>query len=208
VPSIDQLHEEVVDLRAKQAALRARLELSGEQDPYLILDLARRELRLELQGVTLVRHPVREIALSRRARRISTDTTRIAFCETPFTLERDRWYERARTLALKDSTVIGSRPDTTGRLAERIVRSRILALLDFDRDLVVAAHGTRPPHNLFDHFAASLRSIWLLFTSGSGEGWRLWKRGKDVFIELRMEPAAVRSLAPNVSAGTRLIVLF
>lgn len=206
--SIEQLREELIDLQALQAVLEARIELGSEQDSYLILDLPERELRLELQGVDLARYPIREISMNRRTRSISQDTARISFCQHPFALQRDRWYEQVRTLALKDSTAIGSLPDTTGELARQITRSRVLALLDFDRDLVVALHGTRNPRNVFDHFLASLSSIARWVRPGSGEGRRAWKRTSTTFIELRMEPAAVRSLAPNLREGTRLILRF
>jgi hypothetical protein len=204
----DELWQEYVGEQAVRAVLRARLDLSRQNEPYRILARPQRELRLELGGVTLTRYAIREAGLNRRAKSISRDTTGIEFCEVPFTLGRDRWYEDAQTLALKDTTVIRSRPDTTGKLAEQIHRARVLSLLQFDRDLVLALHGTRAPRSVFDRLIATLRAMGLVIRLDRGEWGRLWQRRGSVFVEVRMEPVDVRSLAPNLGPGTRLILRF
>ena len=62
------LVEERTRLLIENAALRARLSLAREESPYIVVDLPRKMMRLELQGVTLVSVPVQEVLLNRHAR--------------------------------------------------------------------------------------------------------------------------------------------
>lgn len=204
----DEIYSEYVRQRAVNAVLRARLTLSKEALPYLILDLPEQEMRLELQGVILSRFPARKVRLNHLAKEISRDTTRIAFCEVPFELQHDRWFEKAKTLALKDTSAVMSSPDTTGALAEAIRTSPILALLRFDRNLAVALNGDVPPESLWERVKKKVRSWWNLYRKGTPEGSLRVQRRDTVSIELEMEPAEIRSLAPNLTEGTRLVLRF
>ena len=195
-------------LRAANAVLRARLSLAKLEEPYLILNVPEKEVRLELQGVVLTRSPIRELRLNRRAQRVSRDTTRIAFCEVPFVLRNDHWYEDTPTLALKDSAAVMSRPDTTGRLVEQIRQARVLALLGFDRDLAIAIDGQIPPTSLRGRLRGWLEDVWPPLRSGSGGSPLQAMRRKEVLVELHMDPGLVRSLAPNLQQGTRLVLQF
>lgn len=206
--SSSELREEYNRLRAVNAVLRARVSLSKHNEPYLIVDLPEREVRLELQGMVLTRAPIDGVKLNRQAKSISRDTTRVAFCETPFVLEEEGWYEHARTLALKDSTAVMSSPDTTGKLTEKVRKARVISLLHFDRNLVVALNGRHRPSSIFARLGGWFSSVWHLVRPGSGE-WPLRKvRREKILVELRMEPGMVRTLAPNLREGTRLVLLF
>ena len=195
-------------LQAANAVLRARLSLAKLDEPYLILDLSEKEVRLELQGLVLTRSPIRVAKLNRRAQRISRDTTRISFCEVPFVLSSDHWYEDAPTLALKDSAAVMSRPDTTGRLVEQIRLARVLALLGFDRDLAIAFDGQIPPTSLTGRLRGWLEGVWPRMRSGSGGSDLQTMRRKTVLVELQMDPGLVRSLAPTLQQGTKLVLQF
>jgi hypothetical protein len=201
-----ELESEYIHARAKNAVYRARLSLSKEAQPYLILDLPEREVRLELQGVTLTRVPVRETRLNPLAREISHDTTRIAFCEVPFLLQDDRWYEDVPTLALKDSSAVMDRPDTTGALVERIRTTPIVSLLSFDRNLVIALNGYVEPKSTWEKFRHWTRRFWDRLRSGSAQASLIAKRRGSILVELQMEPAQIRSLAPTLSEGTKLVL--
>jgi hypothetical protein len=194
--------------RAKNAVYRARLSLSKQDEPYLILDIPEREVRLELQGVTVARVPVRDARLNRLAQEVSRDTTRIAFCEIPFVMEDDHWYEEIPTLALKDSAAVLERPDTTGVLAERIRTAPILSLLRFDRNLVVAFNGYREPTSPTERFRNWAKRFWDRLRPKSAEAALLQRRRDAILVELHLEPAIVRSLAPSLSEGTKLVLRF
>jgi hypothetical protein len=203
-----ELEEDYIRARAKNAVYRARLSLQKENQPYLIIDIPEREVRLELQGVTLTRVPVRETRLNPLAREISHDTTRIAFCEVPFQLQDDRWYEDIPTLALKDSSAVMDRPDTTGALVERIRSTPILSLLSFDRNLVVAFNGYLEPTSSWDRFRQWTRRFWDRLRAGSAQAKLIGKRRESILVEVQMEPAQVRSLAPTLTEGTKLVLRF
>jgi hypothetical protein len=207
-PSQSELESDYVRLRAMNAVLRARLSLANETLPYLILDLPEREIRLELKGVSLTKVPVHKIALNRLAAEISGDTTRIAFCEVPFVLQQDHWYEAVPTMALKDSAAVMSRPDTTGALVQRIRTTPVLSLLHFERNLVVALDGHIPPESGTERWKAKLRELWRSMKDGTPENALRKRRNESVLIELEMDPAQVRSLAPNLTEGTKLVLLF
>lgn len=199
---------EYVHLRAINAVLRARLSLSNESIPYMILDLPEREVRLELKGVVLTKVPIRKVTVNRLASEVSSDTTRIAFCEIPFVLERDRWYEAVPTLALKDSTAVMTKPDTTGALAERIRTSPVLAVLHFERNLAVTLSGFIPIESRTERWKAKARAWWRSMKEGTPEREMRRLRDRSVLIELDMEPAQVRSLAPTLTRGTKLVLRF
>ncbi|MBM3287660.1 MAG: hypothetical protein FJY88_09985 [Candidatus Eisenbacteria bacterium] len=200
--------EELLRHRAENAVLKARLALSKEPLPYMILDLPLREVRLELQGVTLTKFPLRRVVLNRLAREISVDTTRISFCEVPFVLQQEKWFEEVPTLALKDSAAVASSPDTTGALAERIRTARVLAMLTFERNLVIGLHGNIPPESRGERWRLSLKTFWRSMKKGTAE-WALRReRRESLLVEIEMEPALVRSLAPNLTDGTKLVLLF
>ncbi len=207
-PSRDELYGEYVRLRAVNAVLVARLALSKQEEPYLILDIPEKEVRLELQGVTLTSVPAREIELNRLAREISRDTTRIGFCEVPFVLQQDRWFEEVPTLAAKDTAAVMSSPDTTGALAERIRTAPVLALLRFERNLVLALRGEIPPASRLERWKVSLRRFWRSLRSSTAEGALRVERRRSILIEFDMEPAQVRSIAPNLTKGTKIVLRF
>lgn len=195
-------------LRATNAVLHARLAVAQENEPYLVLDIPERELRLEFCGLVLNRSEIRGVKFNRRARRISRDTTRVGFCRIPFRLRDEGWYEDATTLALKDSTVVMSRPDTTGRVAEQIQKARVLALLRFDRELVVALHGQYRPTSLPGHLKAWLAGALRPLLPGSGL-WQLRTMKREaILVELKMDPGLVRSFAPNLEDETQLVLRF
>jgi hypothetical protein len=207
-PESEELRRELDRLRFANAVLRTRLAVAADDEPYVVLDLPERELRLEFRGLVLSRSVIAKVKLNRRARRISGDTTRIGFCRLPFHLRQEGWYEDVPTLALKDSTVVMSQPDTTGLLAEQIHRARILGLLRFDRDLAVALTGRSPPASVAGHVKTwllnALRPLW----PGSGV-WQLrTARREAILLELMMDPVLVRSLAPSLKDGTRLVLEF
>ncbi len=207
-PASGEIRDEYVRLRAVNAVLRARLALSKEPIPYLILDLPEREMRLELQGVTLTRVPIRRIALNRLAEEISRDTTRIAFCEVPFVLQQERWFESVPTLAQKDTSAVMSRPDTTGALAERIRTTPVLYLVRYERNLAIAMQGYFPPQTRIDRWKARIKAWWRSMKAETPEGFLRKERRESVLVELDMEPAQVRSIAPSLTEGTKLVLRF
>jgi len=204
----ENLDAEYVRLRAVNAVLKARLSLSQQTEPYLILDLPGREVGLELQGVTLTRVPVRKVSVNRLAAEIADDTAGIGFCEVPFVLGEDRWFEEVPTLAVKDTAAIMSHPDTTGALVERIRTTPVLSLLRFDRNLVVALNGYIQPTSRIEGWKRSLRLLWRSLKSKTPEGILQSRRGDSVLLELELEPAQVRSLAPNLTHGTKMVLRF
>jgi hypothetical protein len=195
-------------LRADNAVLRARLSLRKLDVPYLVLSLPDKEIRLEMSGLVLTRSPIRSVTFNRRAGGISHDTTRIAISEIPFVLQDEYWYEEAPTLALKDSAAVMSRPDTTGQLVEQIRQARVMALLEFDRDLAIALNGQSRPSSIPARLKSWLRGMVRPMRPGSGVWPLRTMQRRSVFVELKMEPAVVRSLAPNLRKGTRLVVQF
>jgi hypothetical protein len=203
------LSDQYTRLRAQNAILRARLSLSKENEPYLILDLPGKELRLELQGVTLIRVPVRTASLNRLAHGVARDTSHISFCEVPFVLQKDRWFEEGvRTLALKDSAAVMNRPDTTGTLVRQIRTASVLSLLQFDRNLLVILDGNIPLESRIDRWKKEFRDFRRSFQEETPEWLLAREKRRSVMIQLDMEPASVRTLAPNLRQGTKLILRF
>lgn len=199
---------EYIRLRAVNAVLKARLSLAKEPDPYLILDIPEREVRLELQGVPLARVPVRKVVLNDLAREISRDTTRIAFCELPFVLKTERWFEPIPTLASKDSAAVMSQPDTTGVLLQRMKTVPILSVSRFERNLAVAMNGFVPSPSSWERFKERIRGFVRSFKEGTPESAIRMVRKENILVELEMEPLEVRSFAPNVKEGTKLVLRF
>ncbi len=204
----ESIEDEYVRLRAMNSVLRARLSLSNDSVPYLILDVPEREVRLELKGVALTKVPTRKIVMNRLAAEISGDTTRIGFCEVPFVLEMDHWYEETPTMALKDSAAVMSKPDTTGALAQRIRTAPVLSVLRFERNLVVALNGFVPVESRTERWKAKARAWWRSMKEGTQEAKMRALRNKSVLLEVEMEPAQVRSLAPTLTKGTKLVLRF
>jgi hypothetical protein len=206
--SSENVRDQYYRLRAENAMLHARLALGKETEPYLILDVPAREMRLELQGVSLIHVPVREIVLNRLAGGVSSDTTHIGFCEVPFVLQRDQWFEEVRTLALKDSSAIMNRPDTTGTLVRQIRTASVLSVLHFDRNLVIALDGNIPPPSRIERWKKWFRQLRESFRPETPEGQLAREKRRSVMLRLDMEPASVRTLAPNLTVGTKLILRF
>jgi hypothetical protein len=201
-------YDEYLSLRAMNAVLKARLALSKQNDPYLILDLPEKTLRLELKGVTLTTVPIKNIQLSKLARGVPGDTTRIGFCEVPFVLQKDQWFEEVPTLALKDTTAVRDRPDTTGTLTRQIRNAGILSMLEFERNLVIALDGHIPPESKWERWKLRARAYWQSFKTGTPEAKLRDYRKRSILIFLEMEPAQVRSFAPNLTAGTKMVLRF
>lgn len=206
--SSGNLYEDYIRLRTMNAVLKARLALSKQNDPYLILDLPERTLRLELKGVTLTTVPIKRVELSRLAREVPADTTRLGFCEVPFVLQKDQWFEEVPTLALKDTTAVRDRPDTTGTLTRQIRNAGILSVLEFERNLVVALDGHIPPESRWERWKLRARALWLSYKPDTPEGKLRDYRKRSILIFLEMEPAQVRSFAPNLTAGTKMVLRF
>lgn len=207
-PNREATQDELIHLRAVNALLRARLSLSNESVPYLILDIPEREVRLELKGVALTKVPIRKITTNRLAAEIASDTTRIGFCEVPFVLQMDHWYEEVPTMALKDSAAVMSKPDTTGALVQRIRTAPVLSMLRFERNLAVALDGFIPIESRTERWKAQVRAFWRSMKEGTPERELRRLRKEAVLIEVDMEPAQVRSLAPTLTKGTKLVLRF
>ena len=202
------LFDEYVSLRTLRSLLEARGSLSRSDRSYLIVDLSGGELRLELQGVLLTTAPVARIRLNARARAALGDTTRFGLIEEPFVVEGEDWFEEVPTLASKDSAAVMSAPDTTGQLAARIRDAAILGLLRCDRELVIALDGRRRPGSIGDRVAGIADAIGRLLRQDPG-GRALRRAGREgMLIRLRCDPAAVRALAPNLEAGTPVVLRF
>lgn len=200
------LVEERTRLLIENAALRARLSLAQEESPYIAVDLPKRMVRLELQGVTLTSVPVQEVFLNRHARRTLTSADEVKLLETPFALREDRWFEVGKTLALKDTTAVRSRPDTTGALMQQIRLSPVTALLSFDRKLTLVLEG-KPPRTRWERLRENARNWFRSWSAETLEGLLRRQSSEEVMVTLVMAPADVRSMAPSLLAGTRLILV-
>jgi hypothetical protein len=200
------LVEERTRLLIENAALRARLSLAKEDSPYIVVDLPRKVMRLELQGVTLTAVPVQEVLLNRHARRTFTSADEVKLLETPFALQEDRWFEPDKTLALKDTSAVRSRPDTTGALMQKIRLSPVTALLSFDRKLTLVLDG-KPPRTRWERLRERARNWFRSWSAGTLEGLLRRQSSEEVMVTLSMTPADVRSMAPSLLAGTRLILV-
>ncbi len=204
----ESAQDEYLRLRAENAMLHAILGLGKQTEPYLILDVPAHEMRLELQGVSLIRVPIQRVALNRLASGVSRDTTHIGFCEVPFVLQREQWFEPVKTLALKDSSAVMNRPDTTGTLAHQIQTADILSILHFDRNLVLALDGSIPPPSRIERWKKWFREFRDSFRPETPQGQLARERRRSVLLKLQMEPASVRTIAPNLTAGTKLVLRF
>jgi hypothetical protein len=205
-PSRSELVEERTRLLVENAALRARLSLSKDESPYIVVDLGRRVLRLELQGVTLTSIPVQEVLLNRRAKRTFASPGEVKLLETPFALQEDRWFEVDKTLALKDTSAVRSRPDTTGALMQKIRLSPVTALLSYDRKLTLVLDG-KPPRTRWERLRERVRNWLRSWSAGTLEELLRRQSSEEVMVTLVMAPSDVRSMAPSLLSGTRLILV-
>jgi hypothetical protein len=205
-PSRGALVEERTRLLIENAALRARLSLTREDSPYIVVDLPKKMVRLELQGVTLTSVPVQEILQNRHAKRTLSSADEVKLLETPFSLQEDRWFEVGKTLALKDTTAVRSRPDTTGALMQQIRLSPVTALLSFDRKLTLVFDG-KPPRTRWERLRENARNWFRSWSAETLEGLLRRQSSEEVMVTLVMAPADVRSMAPSLLAGTRLILV-
>jgi hypothetical protein len=200
------LIEERSQLLLENAALRARLTLSSDASAYLVADLAHDHLDLELQGVRLATVPIDRVTLNRHAKRVLHGPDRVKLLEVPFTLVDQRWFEPTKTLALKDTAAVRSRPDTTGALMQAIRTTSVTAMLGYDRRLTLVLDG-EPPRS---HWARLRQKIQQWFRSWSAttvEGILRRQSSDEVMITLQMSPSDVRSLNPTLIQGTRLILI-
>ena len=200
------LAEERAQLRIENAVLRARLSLARDQSPYIVVDLRRRMVELELQGVTLTSVPVQGVLLNRHAKRTFASEDEVRLLETPFALQEDRWFEVEKTLALKDTSAVRSRPDTTGALMQQIRLSPVTALLSFDRKLTLVMDG-KPPQTRWERLRERARNWFRSWSAGTLEGLLRQQSSEEVMVTLAMAPADVRSMAPSLLTGTRLILV-
>lgn len=200
------LVQERARLLVENAALRARLSLSRDQSPYIVVDLSKKALQLELQGVTLTSVPVQEVLLNRHAKRTLAGPDEVKLLETPLSLQEDRWFEVDKTLALKDSTAVRSRPDTTGALMQRIRLSPVTALLSYDRKLTLVLDG-KPPRTRWERLREKARNWFRSWSAGTLEGLLRRQSTEEVMVTLVMAPSDVRSMAPSLLPGTRLIMI-
>jgi hypothetical protein len=200
------LVEERTRLLIENAALRARLSLARDDSPYIVVDLPRKIMQLELQGVTLTAVPVQEVLLNRHARRTFTSADEVKLLETPFALQEDRWFEVGKTLALKDTSAVRSRPDTTGALMQQIRLSPVTALLSYDRKLTLVLDG-KPPRTRWERLRERARNWFRSWSAETLEGLLRRQSTEEVMVTLVMAPADVRSMAPSLLSGTRLILV-
>ncbi len=194
-------------LLRENAALEARLSLAKDPNIYLVADLEKRQLELELQGVDLTSLPIQEVRMNRHAERLLTGNERADLLQTPFELEEDRWFEVAKTLAVKDSAAVRSRADTTGALMLAIRTSPVTAMLNYDRRLTLVLQGM-PELTRWQAFRAKV-SDWLeSWSSGTLQGILRRESTDEIMVTLVMSPSDVRSLAPTLTEGTKLILIF
>jgi hypothetical protein len=205
--SRSSLASEYLRLLTENAALTARLSLTKDPDSYLVADLSARRLELELQGVTLTSLPIEEVRLNPHALRLLAAGDRAKFLETPFVLGDDRWFDTAKTLALKDSSAVRSKADTTGALMQAIRTTSVTAMLTYDRRLTIVLDG-QAPQTGWERFKARITAWLQSWSSGTVEGILRRQSADEVMITLRMSPADVRSLAPTLTEGTKLVLVF
>lgn len=202
----DRLVEERSRLLVENAAMRARLSLSKDQAVYLVADLGGQRLRLELQGVTLYSVPIQEVVLNRHAKRVLKGPDRVRLLESPFTLGEDRWFEVSKTLALKDSAAVRSTPDTTGALMQAIRTTPVTAMLHFDRRLTMVLDG-QPPRTRWEAWRERAKAWLRSWSAATLEGILRRQSSDDLMVTLILTPSDVRSFAPTLIEGTRLIVI-
>lgn len=194
-------------LRAENAAMQARLSLSKDPGTYLVADLQNKTLRLELQGVPLTSLPIQAVRLNWHAERLLAGQERSSLLETPFVLNEDRWFEVSHTLALKDSAAVRTHADTTGALMEAIRTQPVTALLTYDRRLAVVLEG-KPAMTGWERLRDRVKTWLQSWSSNTLPGVLRRESADDVMVTLEMSPPDVRSLAPTLTEGTRLILVF
>lgn len=203
----ESLIQERDRLRNENAALQARLSLAKEQGAYVVADMGSPQLQIELQGVTLTSLPIDRVRLNRHAKRLLAGSARIPFLETPFVLGEDRWFEETKTLALKDSSAVRAKADTTGALMDAIRTSPVTAMLTYDRRLTLVLEG-KPPMTRWRAFRERAAAYLRSWSSGTVEGVLRRQSSDEIMVTLEMTPANVRSLAPTLIEGTKLILIF
>jgi hypothetical protein len=206
-PDRSALQTEYQRLQNENAAMLARLSLSKDPDTYLVADLGEHKIELELQGVVLSSMPITSVRLNRHAERLLAGDERARFLETPFVLAEDRWFEISRTLALKDSAAVRSKPDTTGALMEAIRTQPVTALLNYDRRLTVVLDG-QPAMTGWQRFRKKITTWLESWSSGTLAGILRRESSDEVMVTFEMSPPDVRSLAPTLLEGTKLILIF
>jgi hypothetical protein len=194
-------------LRSENAALSARLSLSKESNTYLVADLSVKKISLELQGVPLFSIPIQEVRLNKHAERLLAEGEQPSMLETPFVLQEDRWFDQAKTLALKDSSAVRSKPDTTGALMEAIRSTPVTAMLTYDRRLTVVLEG-KPPQSRWQQLKERVSDWFRSWSYATRQGVLRRQSSDEIMVTLRMSPPDVRSLAPTLMEGTRLVLIF
>ena len=111
-----------------------------------------------------------------------------------------------KTLALKDTSAVRSRPDTTGALMQKIRLSPVTALLSYDRKLTLVLDG-KPPRTRWERLREDARNWFRSWSAETLEGLLRRQSSEEVMVTLSMAPADVRSMAPSLLAGTRLILI-
>ncbi len=200
------LVEERSRLLVENAALRARLSLAREQGIYVVADLSRRRVDLELQGVVLTTVPIEEVILNRHAKRLLRGPERIKLLEVPFSLVDQRWFETSKTLALKDSSAVRDRPDTTGALMQAIRTTPVTAMLSYDRRLTLVLEG-KPPRTRWEKLREKAREWFRSWSAATVEGVLRRQSSDEVMVTLKMSPSEVRSLNPTLVEGSRLVLV-
>ena len=201
-----RLVEERSRLLVENAALRAKLSLSKEQSTYVVADLAARRVDLELQGVVLTALPAEEIVLNRHAKRVLRGPDRVKLLEVPFTLAHQQWFDTGQTLASKDSTALRSRPDTTGALMQAIRTNPVTAMLTYDRRLTIVLEG-KPPRTRWEQVRERVREWLRSWSAATVEGVLRRQSSDEVMVTIKLSPSDVRSLAPSLTEGSRLILM-
>lgn len=204
--SRSRLIDERSRLLIENAALRARLSLSSEAASYVVADLVQGKLTLELQGVNLTSVPIEEVVLNRHAKRVLRGPDRVKLLEVPFSLQDQRWFETSKTLASKDSAAVRSRPDTTGALMQAIRTTPVTAMLTYDRRFTLVLDG-KPPRTRWEKLRERVREWFSSWSAATVEGVLRRQSSDEVMITLKMSPSDVRSFAPTLTQGTRLILL-
>lgn len=193
-------------LLRENAAIQARISLSKDDNAYLVADLPNRSLRLELQGVALASLPIDRVRLNKHAQRLLTTSEGNQLLQTPFVLGVDRWFELSPTLGAGDSTAAASKPDTTGARMEAIRTEPVTAILSYDRRLTLVLDG-KPPQTRWQRLRERV-STWLRsWSAGTLPGILRRQSSDEIMVTLEMSPPDVRSLAPSLVDGTKLILI-
>jgi len=198
--------EERNRLMRENAVMQARVSLSKDNAVYLVADLGSMNLRLELQGVTLASLPIDEVRLNKHAERLLTGDDSVRMLATPFALSGDRWFELNRAVATVDSSSTDSKPDTTGARMELIRTQPVTAMLTYDRRLTMVLEG-QPPRTRWQKLKDKAKTWLQSWSSGTLAATLRRQSADEVMITLEMAPADVRSLAPTLVDGAKLILV-